>query len=79
MEASARGEVVELAAGRGPTTQPIPPGSTGETLVFTVPASDLMGLAAEVAVDDIGDGSGVIFECLEDNNKALGETLVCAG
>ncbi|HEY0133385.1 MAG TPA: VCBS repeat-containing protein [Nannocystis sp.] len=59
------------------TTAPIAPGATGEVLVFAVPASDLMGLAPEITVDDIGDGSGVIPECHEDNNVALGEPLVC--
>jgi hypothetical protein len=75
---------VTLRAGQGgpvlatmATAAPIPPGMTGEVLVFTVPAIDLKDLAPEITVDDIGDGSGVIFECLEDNNVDLGEPLVC--
>ncbi len=59
------------------TAAPIPPGATGEVLVFAVPAMDLVGLEPEITVDDIGDGSGVVPECLEDNNVALGEALVC--
>ena len=59
------------------TTAPIPSGTTGEVLVFSVPAMDLNGIAPEVTVDDIGDGSGIVPECLEDNNVALGEPLVC--
>jgi hypothetical protein len=61
------------------TAAPTPPGSTGEVLVFTVPATDLVGLPPEVTVDDIGDGTGEIFECQEDNNVALGPVLVCPG
>ena len=59
------------------TTAPIPSGTTGEVLVFTVPAMDLNGIAPEITVDDIGDGSGVVPECLEDNNVDLGEPIVC--
>lgn len=77
---------VTLRAGQGGpalatlnTSAPIPPASTGEVLVFTVPAADLQGLAPEITVDDLGDGAGVIPECQEDNNVALGEPLVCAG
>lgn len=80
------GIAVTLRAGKGGpvlatlnTAAPTPSGSTGEVLVFTVPAADLIGLAPEVTVDDVGDGTGVIFECLEDNNAALGSLLVCPG
>lgn len=77
---------VTLRAGQGGpvlatlnTTTAISPGTTGEVLVFTVPGMDLMGLAPEVTVDDIGDGTGVLFECQEDNNVDLGTPLVCPG
>ena len=59
------------------TNAPTPPGSTGETLVFAVAANDLMGIAPEVTVDDLGDGTGVVMECVEDNNVDLGEPLLC--
>ncbi len=59
------------------TLGPIPPGTTGEVVVFTVQASELAMNDPEVTVDDIGDGTGIIFECVEENNAAQGDPLVC--
>ncbi|MEZ4447921.1 MAG: hypothetical protein R3B09_00490 [Nannocystaceae bacterium] len=73
LRAGAKGPVLQTLL----TTQTIPPATTGEVLVFSVPAMDLMDLAPEVTVDDQGDGSGVVFECVEDNNVALGDPLSC--
>jgi hypothetical protein len=75
---------VTLRAGEGgpvlatlTTKDPIPPATTSQALVFAVPAADLADIAPEVTVDDLGDGNGQIFECVEDNNVALGAPLLC--
>lgn len=59
------------------TQDVIPPGKTGEVVVFIVQAADLGMSDPEVTVDDLGDGTGDIFECVEENNAALGEALIC--
>ncbi len=59
------------------TQDVIPPGKTGEVVVFTVQAAELGMSDPEVTVDDLGDGTGDIFECVEENNAALGEALIC--
>lgn len=59
------------------TQDVIPPGKTGEVVVFTVQAADLGMSDPEVTVDDLGDGTGDIFECAEENNAAIGEALIC--
>jgi hypothetical protein len=59
------------------TTQPVPPGQTGEVLFFEFPASQLAQSQPVITVDDTGFGDGELFECDETNNTAVWPNLVC--
>jgi hypothetical protein len=75
--------VVLLAGAGGPvvasaeTTKPIAAGKSGETLQFEADADDLRGEVPTVAVDRKADGTGVIYECDEDNNVNTWTDKVC--
>jgi hypothetical protein len=56
----------------------VPPEMTSETLTFMVDAAEAEGADALVlSVDDDGTGTGVVAECLEDNNQFTYETTLC--
>jgi hypothetical protein len=59
------------------TTQPVPPGKTGELLFFEFAAEDLAQSQPVITVDDTGFGDGELFECDELNNTAVWPNLVC--
>ena len=59
------------------TTQPIPPGKTGEVLYFMFAANKLAQSQPVITVDDTGVGEGELFECNEQNNTAVWPDLVC--
>jgi hypothetical protein len=55
----------------------IPPGLTGEMVVFRVGAPDIAGKTPVVTADEAIDGLGVIYECEEDNNAETWGQRVC--
>ncbi|MEZ4453684.1 MAG: hypothetical protein R3B09_29790 [Nannocystaceae bacterium] len=59
------------------TTQPVPPGKTGEILWFAFEAKKLAQSQPVITVDDTGFGEGTIFECDEMNNTAVWPEEVC--
>ncbi|MEZ4381210.1 MAG: hypothetical protein R3A79_07665 [Nannocystaceae bacterium] len=59
------------------TTQPVPPGKTGELLFFEFEAKKLAQSQPVITVDDTGFGEGTIFECDEQNNTAVWPNEVC--
>jgi len=59
------------------TTQPVPPGTTGEVLFFEFEAKKLAQSQPVITVDDTGVGEGKIFECDETNNTAVWPDEVC--
>jgi hypothetical protein len=59
------------------TTQPVPPGKTGEVLFFEFAANKLAQSQPVITVDDTGVGEGELFECDEQNNTAVWPTEVC--
>ena len=59
------------------TTQPIPPGKTGELLFFEFAAEDLAQSQPVITIDDTGVGEGKLFECDELNNTAIWPDEVC--
>ncbi|MCY1054905.1 VCBS repeat-containing protein [Nannocystis sp. SCPEA4] len=83
LEAPAGLPVVVRAGVGGPivatldTTEPVPPGKTGEVLFFALDAADLADTQPVVIVDDTGLGEGELFECDELNNSAVWPNSVC--
>lgn len=84
IEASA-GIPVSLRAGAGGTilateytTQPIPPGKTGEALTFVVSAAALGGNIPVVVANRDASGAGATQECETNNNIASWLDPVCA-
>jgi hypothetical protein len=59
------------------TTEPIPPGKTGELLFFEFAAELLAQSQPVITIDDTGVGEGKLFECDELNNTAIWPDEVC--
>ena len=75
---------VSLRAGAGgivlavqPTTEVLFAGKSGEALYFEVEASAIAGKIPAVTADEDETGSGILYECEEDNNIEVWTSAVC--
>ncbi len=59
------------------TTTAIPSGKTGEALIFALSPDDLGSAKPYAVADADGSGSGVVYECNEDNNLYDWSSAVC--
>lgn len=73
LRAGAGGPIIAV----GITKDVVAAGSTGETVEFTVLASEIAGTKPVVTVDEDGDGNGLIYECDESNNTETWTDTVC--
>ncbi len=73
LRAGAGGPIIDVAV----TTAVVPAGSTGETVEFAVPASEIRGTTPIVTADEDAGGNGFIYECDENNNTASWGAAVC--
>lgn len=73
LRAGARGPIVSALQ----TTSAVPPGTTGDMVVFEVDAAAMAGQAPVVTADDDVDGMGQYYECEEGNNAETWPGTVC--
>ncbi len=73
LRAGAGGDIIAVSI----TADVIPPGSTGETVEFTVLASEITGSKPVVTVDEDSSGNSGIYECDETNNTEVWGDTVC--
>lgn len=59
------------------TVDVIPPGYTGDMVVFAVPSSQIAGQQPVITADEDSSGQGQYYECDEGNNAEIWPDTVC--
>lgn len=73
LRAGAGGPILASVA----TTQAIPAGTTGEMVLFEVPAASIAGTTPVVTADEDSAGASLVYECDEGNNAESWGRPVC--